>query len=198
MATNYPGPVIVEFSILNQTIVRSIQLNTTPGTTLISGMPIGDITFNRLGGGTRLAQTCINDAWGFIRALYKTDVTCLSATIWSVTPGSYQKNFVQETVPTSPTGSNTGTTNLAHQRTLSFRSGAGGIMKLTLLETTSNFLTRLPLVANPVGSEQQRIAAYMLSGDGVWIARDGGFPVAAIRDTGGQNEKAFRQRYRPT
>jgi hypothetical protein len=79
---------------------------------------------------------------------------------------------------------------------LSFRSAGGGIIKIQLMEAQNSGSAQVPLVPNATGAYHQRIAAYVLSGDSVVIARDNGFAIAAFRQSLGENEKLWRNSFR--
>jgi hypothetical protein len=69
-------------------------------------------------------------------------------------------------------------------------------MKLVYLEGNVAGNSRLNLVPNVAGSNFQRVAAYVLSADNICLGRDDSYPVAALRESRGQNERVWRSIHR--
>jgi hypothetical protein len=153
------------------------------------------INFQKKGGGTGTMSVLVNQLWEFYRLFWNNSISCSGVTLWKVVEGTNGKDFISTMNVTNPLCSG-GAGQVAAQLTQTFRGGNGGIMKIVLLESNQSGTTRVSLVPNPAGNSSQRLAAFVLSVDGFMIAGDDSFPVAALRDSRGENEKLFRQVYR--
>lgn len=197
---NLPGPYGLQFDLNGWTNpIRSHELefnclavgNPSPGTAPSS------ITMQKAGGGTGTLDVVANQAWEFIRQFYSSAITCSGFTLWRYVTGTTGKDFVASGNVTNPAGLG-GTIAIAAQVTLTFRAANGGLMKPSFVETIFTGDTRTTLVPNPAGNAIQKFAAYVLSVDGIFMARDDSFPIQALRDSRGQNEKIWRDIYRST
>jgi hypothetical protein len=198
---NYPGPLEIEFEIL---------VNTTPARSHVFrssvigvgdpdlGTPLADVTLLQKDGTNDDAQTLVDQYWNFLRLMFHTGTICTSVTLWKYVPNTFQRDFVTASEVTNPAGTNSAGPIPLQQHMLTFRSAGGGIIKLSFLEAAYNGDQQIPLTANPVGFPSERIASYMLSGDCIVIGRDNGFPIAALRESLGENEKIWRKVNRPT
>lgn len=198
MPVNLPGPYEIEYQLNGYTNpVRShlLRINTIAVGSPAAGTLPTAINMQKLGGGTATLSTVANQFWEFIRLMYNSAITCGGYTLWKYVAGTYAKDFISAGSVTNPACSGSGGT-AAGQLTQTYRSANGGIMKIVLLETNQTGTTRTTLVPNPAGTPSQKLAAYLLSVDGIAIARDDGFPVAALRDARGENEALFRLLYR--
>lgn len=198
MATNYPGPYEVEYEYVVSGLTHKVRFNcVVDGAVPAAGTAPSAINLMTRSGAPRALNTCADEMWGWLRTSFATSVTCAGYTLWRyATPGSGQKTFVTQGSVMTPAGTNGSSLTLSGQHTLSFRSAAGGIMKITLLENGWTSVTRSALIANASGNQEQKIAAYIVSANNWAIARDNGFPIAPTYYTGGQNEAVFKKRNR--
>jgi hypothetical protein len=157
---------------------------------------MASITLSTKSGGTIAASTGADQFWSFLRGLFNTTTSVISTTLWKYVPGTYEKDFISAHTVLNPTGSSATATNLSHQSIYSFRSGAGGIMYVNTLEDISTNLQRAPLVPLSNGTASQQMANYVIGANAWMIARDNGFAIAALNQTGGQNEAIFKARNR--
>jgi hypothetical protein len=137
-----------------------------------------------------------NQIWSFYRANYHTSISAIGYTLWKYVPGTLAKDYVSAGTVTTPLGTSGVAVIIAGQCTLTFRTANGGVLKCVFIEGSSGGDTRATLLPNAAGTATQRIAAYILSADNVALGRDDSYPVAAMRDSRGQNEKIWRKIYR--
>jgi len=195
---NLPGPYEVEFTITGFTSpVREHKIrlscavlgNPAPGT-----LPTA-ITVQKAGGATASLDVVVNQAWSFLRQFWPNVINCSGYQLWKYVTGTYGKNFIAAGAVTTPIGTGA-TSTVAHQTTLTFRSANGGIMKSVFLETTNTGSTQVALVPNGAGNINQKWAAYVLSVDNFWLAADDAYPVVALRQSLGENERIWRKVFR--
>jgi hypothetical protein len=149
------------------------------------------VTIQKLGGTTASLQVTAEQAWGYFRLQWAATISASGFTLWRyVTENSRQ--FISAGTLASPAGTGAGITS-AGQTTLTFRHALGGIGKIVLLESTNTGDAQIALVANPAGTPTARLAAYIMSADGIMIALDNAFPVTPLRDSRGQNEAVWRK-----
>lgn len=201
MPTNFPGPYEVEYTYT--AVVGSLTLNhflrvncmalddPTPGT------PMDEIEFATIGGTPVNAETAIATLWNWISLQLSTSSVVLAAVLNRYATGTFSKDFVSAYAGTPLAGANGAGAADAHQMVQTFRSANGGIMKLTILEDVNGSLKTLASnIANPAGSDDQKLSAYILSSAGWLLARDDGFPIAPLHQAFGENEAIWRKRHR--
>jgi hypothetical protein len=195
---NFPGPYELEFVLSLATtparehvIRQNIALVGSP----VAGTPFASITVQKQGGGTANLQTAADLLWSFHRLMHATIMTVVNVILWKYVTGTFAKDFVSSGTVATPSGV-TGSAQEAQQHTLSFRTANGGIMKLVYLEGNVAGNSRLNLVPNTVGTNFQKVAAYVLSADNICLGRDDSYPVAALRESRGQNERVWRSIHR--
>lgn len=197
---NFPGPYEIEFTLDGYTSpVRShkIRLNVAAVGTPPAGSLPSAITIQKAGGGTGTLESVANQAWSFLRQFYASSILATGYNFWRYVTGTHAKNFIATGTLTTPQGTGAGIT-VKHQTTLTFRSANGGILKTVLLETALTGDTQLALVPNAAGTAPQRWAAYLLSADNPVLAADDAYPILALRDSRGENERLFRKIFRGT
>lgn len=198
---NFPGPYELEFTVSMGVVTpareHKIRINVATVGTPAVGSLLSAVTIQKAGGGTATAQAVADQFWSFIRLAYPATVTCAGVTLWKYVSGTFAKSFVSSGTVASPAGA-TGSVGVAMQRTLSFRTANGSVLKLVILEGNVNADTKTVLVPNASGTTDQRIAAYMLSADNAALGRDDSYPVSAMFAAYGQNERIWRKIYRGT
>lgn len=199
MALNAPGPYEVVYRVIVSAMEHEMRFNCVALGSPAPGTPFNTITFaTRTVGVPVNAQTAIDGLWNQMRPHYHTSVTCGLVELWHYpVPGSDERDFISATSPVATAGTSSGAAVLANQDTLSFRSANGGIMKVTMMESSFQTNNVVTLIPNASGNTVQKIAAYVLSSVGWLLARDDGFPFAAYQHTSGQNEAIYKKRYRP-
>lgn len=199
MAANKPGPYEIELNLggwVSPSREHVLRISVAALGSPVAGTLPSAIDIQKTGGATAKLDVVTNQLWSFLRPAYHTSISVIGYTLWKYVPGTLAKDFVSSGSVTTPTGTNGTAANIAGQSTLTFRSANGGIMKLVLIEPSFSGDTSTPLIPNAAGSTQAKIAAYILSADNVALARDDSYPIAALRDSRGQNEKIWRKVYR--
>lgn len=197
---NYPGPYEIEFTLGGWTApVREhkIRLNCAALGAPVAGTLPTAITIQKAGGGTATLDVVANQAWSFLRQFYPSSITAIGYTFWKYVTGTHAKNFISTGTLTTPLGTGPAVV-VKSQLTLTFRSANGSIAKTVLLETGFGGDAQIALVPNGAGTAPQKWAAYVLSTDNIVLAADDGYPILALRDSRGENERIFRKIYRGT
>jgi len=195
MALNLPGPYEIEYTLTGfinparDHVIRGsvAALASPPAGTLPTAIDI-----QKMGGSTAKLNVVANQYWEFLRLIYPSSIICSGYTLWKYVTGTLAKDFVSAGAVTNPAGSG-GAIVVSQQCTLTYRSANGGIMKQVFLEASLSGDARVTLVPLSSGTPVQKIAAYTMSADNVFLARDDGYPVAALRDSRGQNERIWRE-----
>ena len=157
-----------------------------------AGTPPAAIDVNRKGGVSATLQVVADQTWGFFRLAYPTSISAVSFTLWKWVTNT-QREFISAGTLATPAGTGAAIVQ-SWQNTLTFRSGAGGILKIVMIESNAGGNQRAALVPNAAGNVPQRIAAYALSADSPFQALDNGFVVSALRDSRGENEAVRNRR----
>lgn len=198
---NLPGPYEIEFTVEGYTApVRShkIRLSVVATGSPAAGTLPALVNIQKAGGATATLQVVADQAWSFLRQFFNTGLNCSGFTLWKYVTGTLGKDFISAGAVTNPAGTNAGATTVSHQVTLSFRSANGGVVKTILLETSLTSNQQIALVPNGAGNPAQKWAAYIISVDSPLLARDDAYPVAALRDSRGENERIWRKVNRGT
>lgn len=199
MAGNYPGPYEIEFTLTGwnspsrEHVVRfSVAvLSNPPAGTLPTAIDV-----QKMGGGTAKLNVVADQIWSFLRLNYHSGITVTGYTLWKYVTGTLAKDFIAAGTVSTPTGTSGVAPTVAGQVTLTFRSAGGHVLKVVLIESSNTGDSRITLLPNPAGNSVQRLAGYIMSADNVALARDDTYPVAAMRDSRGQNEKIWRKIWR--
>lgn len=197
----YPGPYAIEFvfSTVISTVAleHKLELNCKVIGDPVPGTALGSILVQKAGGGTQTATLCITDFWTQYRIGHGTGTTALSAILWKYTPMSYEKLFIAAYGVALGAGTGVGAPNPGHQTQITLRSALGSYMRVNWVEDPRTERTQQSLAPLITGDAQQRVASYLLSVNGWASARDGSFPVAAMKTSFTENEAISRKRFRP-
>lgn len=201
MALNFPGPYGLRMFYtttagslgLQHTAEYNIDLTVpdpTPGT-LFSALSAE----NRIGAGYALDTFC--DDWvALLRPLYSSAAgnTFDYFELWQYEPESFDASFVSS-YTVGLAGSSASPTSAAAQDIWTWRTGEGGVMKLSFMETVQapGAPDTAPLASAPLIA----IYDFVLSDANIFIGRDGAMPFALIARYPGTNEALFKQRFRP-
>jgi hypothetical protein len=196
MAINYPGPYELEFPYTVNGQVHKARFSCNVQGTPSIGSPSTSINLYTRSGGTVTMDAACSTLWAFLRPLLHTSVSISAPQLFRYAPGTFQRTWVSQMATALANGSNTVAPALATQLTLTFRTGNGGIAKITVLEHGDNTPYKVPLTANPAGSGVSKLAAYAISADSWILGRDDSYLVAPLYNLNGQNEVLFRKRYR--
>lgn len=147
-------------------------------------------------GGTFADLDIVTDAFVELLAanFNEDDATFLVAEVWKYEPASFTASFYSS-YPLAVTGSSVAATVPASEQLFTFRTSEGGIMKLHLLDTIS---PSAPALAYPeLSGGTLTLVDYLIDPDtGPFTGRDTSYPLALLRFFQGQNENAFKRRYR--
>jgi len=184
---NYQG--LVGTQTLPHVLTFDVQLAASPD----PGTEFADIpTLNHdLSEGT--LKAVMDDFMDKILDFFPDEITFLTAELWKYPEGEYDGVFYG-VYALSLDGLHTGTMNVAGYSILTWRSIAGGIMKIYLLETA---VAGNGVTAYPTGNTlYDLLFTHFTRVDKPFVARDNSRPIAPLKLSQGQNEALWRRRYR--
>lgn len=198
MARNWPGPYAVEITYTISSREHSLLLNCIAIGTPAPGTPVASISLATKSAGSILLQTAVDQLWAIVRLAMNAQTSAITYTLWKYTPNSNDKNFIAAGLVALPTGASGVGLTAASYVIVSMRSGAGGVLKVEMLDTIYTLNSQSAIVPNAAATTMpEKLAAYMLSASGWIIARDDSYPVAALRQSYGQNETVWAKINRP-
>ena len=196
MAVNFPGPYAIELlyevSGLEHRMLLNVQVSGTPS----AGVDLTTVDLLDKDGGTRPIVTAMDEFIDLLQIGYATGASFVEWTLWSYTPNSFDRTFIN-TWSVGEAGLSVAPTVLMSYRKISFRTANGGILYITMLEGISDGLDQqsFPFSSGNMNDIANYVTTTGLGGG--WIyARDNSYPVAPLRLSEGQNEKLFRIRHR--
>ncbi len=194
--TAYPaGPYTLEIPYVNQSISHSIEFNCDVLGTPSTGDDPGDVNLRSKDGEGRPLNDSANAIWGFIRGLLNTGTLASTYNLWKRNPDNNDKLFISGGSLTAPNGVAATASTLAWYGIYTWRSGNGGILKVSVMEPWVSANSRSPLAVSVIPSVTA-FNAWILGEDSVIMARDRSFPVAPMNESYGQNDKLFERRFR--
>jgi len=200
VAINFPGPYEVEYSYNTVfgavTLTHVLRVNCAVIGTPTPGDPPASISVQTVSGTPSDLPVAVNELWEHIRTFLHTSASAGSYILWKYTPGTFAKTFVTSGAVTNPAGTSAQATRAAHYVKFTWRTAAGGIMGLTVLEEGAAHMVRIPQAGNPAGDNYAQLVAYAYSSAGWMLARDDSFPIIGLNMTFGENEAVFKARYR--
>lgn len=197
MANSKIGNYRIEFEAIgysNPTRQHAFGFWAVPDSAPDIGDPPTAINVRVRSGGTSTLAAAAQLHWDFARLLYDGAITVGSYTMWRYDTEN-ARSFITAGDLSTPTGTGGGI-QVANYINLSFRTAAGGIIKLLFPEPNQGGNNFNVLIPNAVGTAPQRVAAYVLSASSAVTGLDNTFPIAALRDSRGQNELYFREVFR--
>lgn len=197
MASNFPGPYQIRINYTVASRPHQQRLNCqVVGTPEVGADPATITLINRGNSMNPFMDDAVNNWASLMSAVYDDTLAAWSnAELWKYEAGTFDASYVT-THPITETGLDTGTVNTAAQHIITFRTGAGGILRLDFMETN---LTA-PQVPDtpPFTSSGLEAIRQLLISDANWVyARDNSYPVAAIAMYAGHNEALIKKIYRP-
>jgi hypothetical protein len=142
------------------------------------------------------ADTWVGNLVSAIDEYFDSGVTnFIGATLWRYEIVDNTRTFISEMTLGLP-GDSAVSYRPAGQIVFTWRSSNGGILKYNLMETTAVSNAVLPLGSIASGPAAELRDLFLGPGSCV-LARDGGYPIAALRHSGGENEAIWRKRFRP-
>lgn len=165
---------------------------------MVAGSPAGGTPATAIdvflrGGTTAKLDVVANQVWSYFRLMYDADITAVGYTLWKWVTNT-ARDFITAGTFTTPLGVASGSPVTNWQVTLTFRSANGGVAKLVFIEPNFGGNQRSALVAVPLGTAVQRIAAFAGSSDSPFMALDNSFLAAPLRDSRGENESIRNRR----
>lgn len=199
MARNLPGPYGLEIEYVVKLRAHSLLVNCVTVGAPAPGTPAASVSLATKAGGSILVNQAANDLWGIVRlSLQTVNAAATGWTLWKYIPGGDDKTFICAGSLTIATGANAGGTIDASYQMISMRTGNGGIMKITILDTIHGQQNQAAITPNAAAlTVPERLSAYLLSGSNWILGRDDSYPVAALRASYGQNETVWKKINRP-
>lgn len=194
--TQYPaGPYTLEFPTIFNELGHVIELNCDAvGTPTTGDDPTTVFLRTRDNVGATLDDSA-NAIWDLLRAFFNATTLCSTYNLWKRNPDNNDRLFISGGVLANPNGSSATANVPANQCVMTWRSGNGNIMKISLVENIITSNSRVPL-ASSTAPMVTALSAFVLSDANVIMARDRSFPVASMNVSFSQNEKVFNRRFR--
>lgn len=198
MAINYPGEfeIRINYTVLVGGITSNHQqrLNfdaTTVGTigqAFSNWFPIDQAGSDAVPLSTKLA-----DYLDLMRDYYPSTFNIVNQELWKYTAGTFDATW-QAAEGNTRVGTGTNPVSQDSEQIFTFRSDAGGIMRVHYMQGP---LTRGAKQVLPLSdADLDALADAFLTTTNVWKARDGGYPIAFIGLYPGENEALFKRRFR--
>lgn len=160
---------------------------------VLPGTPFNEIETQGHNGTTSTLDTEVE---GFIDAIAPqmsnaTDFTTVE--LWKYPPEGFDAVFYG-VYASGVSGTNVNPAQAAHYDIFTFRTLGGGIMRLTLLESTNsaNNVQSFPTASTVANA----LFNYITNLSRPWVGRDNFRPLAALKWSQGQNEAIWRRRFR--
>ena len=190
---NFPGPYGVEVNYtvggLDHKMLLSVDVAGAP---VVGADPL-TIDFNLRGGGTVSMVTGLNDLVALLVPRYEVAAAWGVCDLYKYEAASFDRTWIS-THDVADIGEHGSAYVPASYEKYSFRTSAGGIMYLQLMEISVDSNDQDPYAT--LSGAGKDIMDYVTS-TGNWIyARDNSYPVASLRRSSGRNEATWRQRFR--
>lgn len=195
MALNRPGPFTLQFPTFFSELSHVIEVNCDVIGAYPPGIIPADVQLRSRGGDGIALDVAANALWAVLRTQFHTTTLCSNYALYKRSEVNDERLFVSGGSLTALNGVSTSLNILASQLVLTWRSAAGGIAKISLLEGVFVGQSRLPIAADG-GFGIAGLNAYILSSSNVVMARDRSFPVASMNSSYGNNNKVAERRFR--
>ena len=200
MATNFPGPYQLRIFYevgpgLYPDMVHVMQLNLALLSDPDLGTLFADIDVVARIVATHPLATVTDEISALMQPHFNsTDVTILYAELWKYEAGTFNATYVSSYVIDLP-GTGIPASWPAGQLIYTFRTYEGGVMKVSLQETTTEWGNSVSY--GDLSQEAQDFADYF-TGDtaSFFLARDTSYPFICLARHPGQNEALFKKRFR--
>lgn len=186
----YPYFARLKYSANAHTHWMTIPLGAETG-----GIPAGEsadnYTFFAKNGTELDFAACMDDFVALLAPFFKTTDSFILAELWGMaTPESDPIFYTAYELGVAGTSANPNVAN--SQAVMTFRTAAGGILKLYLMEGVNgaNGKDDYPFAA----AANQNLGAYMIGGTNIIRGRDGAFPISPLRYVSKTND-ALRKKY---
>jgi hypothetical protein len=195
MTVRPPGPFLLDIPYVQTGEVHHFTVNCDVVGPATIGLAPTVVTMRSQGSGPLLLSGAADDLWDVVRPLMPDTTVATQYVLWKYNGTNLDKTFISGGTLTAPNGSSDGDVVLASQAIFTFRSGGGNTGKLVVNDTPIDSNFRGPWGTGGIGVTAA-LKTYLLSPDCIVMARDRSFPVAALNESFGQNEKLWRRRYR--
>lgn len=188
MASNSRSPAFVLLKYTANTRPHVMSFCISPETI---GVGEATVVYNKFGATLALADSLNEDLVPLLAAFYRGADSFDEAEVWSQ-PTPEDDPLYCETIPIAIVGTNSNPTVAMSQAVLSMRTGAGGIAKLYLMESTiaANIHDPRPF-SNAAVSD---LSNYLTGAASIWYARDNSFPILGLTWNTKTND-ALRKKY---
>lgn len=198
MALNFPGPYEVRINysvtVAGQTLQHQQRLNFKCNPVPTAGDPFNSIAVERADGTTQTLQTLVDNWITVLRPMYASGVsTFIDAEAWKYLPGTFEASYISSYAINLAGTSATGAV-AAGQAIMTFRTLEGGIMKVSLMESSIAVGPSRSYTA--MTSAEQDIANAVFVAPQKFLGRDTSYPFSVLRLHPGTNEALFKKRYR--
>lgn len=200
MALNYPGPyqLRIYYTVgpgAAPDLLHVCQLNVDPVSAPDLGDAFADIDIKARTAAARDLETIVDEFVALLVPIfYSGDSLFTHAELWKVDALSFDMTYVS-TYAINEAGTDADPAVPASQTILTFRTYEGGIMKISLQETTIGSGASQAIVVG--AGEINAIAAYCTAdADSFFLARDTSYPFIGLEMHPGQGEAIFKKRYR--
>jgi hypothetical protein len=193
---NQPGPYLLDIPYQIQNFMHHATFNCDITADVEPGTDPDDVQLRTRDGLGRILSNAAASYWANIRGVLPIDAVGTSYTLWKLLPGDDKKYYVSSGTLT-PTNGGSGSSVLARQMTLTFRTARSGIARCILLEGSWAQDTIAPAPA--AGAEGAGIAGlvgFYTDGQSPVIARDKSWIVQALSVAYTQNERMYEARHR--
>lgn len=195
---NYPGPWEVRIFYnttsagkTNNSVMRmSVDVDTPPD----PGSAFEDYSLKSRQGLFYNAKTFVDALIVLVKVAFHTSSNFSHAELWKYQTGTFNADF-QSSYTIGVAGTSATATSQLFESITTFRSQNGGSARLHLVQPVYgvNITDTYPFATQSM----QDIAAFVVSLNSPMIARDGGYLFSPLHWMVGQNEKLFKDFYRP-
>lgn len=200
MALNYPGPyqLRIYYTVGSAPVLplkHVIQFNVDLDDPPVLGDAFADMDCKARAVASHPLDLVVDELVAALVAVYAVaDANFDYAELWSVEPLSFNMTYVSSYVIDEP-GTDIGDTVPSGQTIFTYRTYEGGIMKVSLMETTG---AAGPTVAYSDLSADWKAIADKFTGDAdsFYLARDTSYPFLCLAIHPGTNEALFKARFR--
>lgn len=193
MPTNYPGPYGVSLKYTTGSLTHEMFFSVKTDTPPSPGDDPTTIQLLRRDGTTIDLDQYVSLFANLVADRLDPTDSIDAYDFWEIEPQSTVRNYI-----TSGTLNIPGTSSLsrrdASQETYTFRTTAGGILKIVILETTTQNNAVIPYAQ--VGGSSQALMDFVVAANTAFVARDDGWPFSPLNLASGENEAVWRKRYR--
>lgn len=194
MAINFPGPYTVELLYTASGHEHTQKLNCDISGDPQPGTDVADLDFVTKGGGTADLMDAVTAYLNNIKTLYHTSVVWSSITVKKHPDGGGSPTFIASGA-LSIAGTASAPVNLAHQVTVTMRTGEGKTMRMQFMESSLTGRGRTSVAASGL-TGIINIADVQTSTDGWMLGRDTSYLIAPMNVSQTENEALANARFR--